>query len=63
MTIVEKIRQLTEQQRANFRQDANFLKIEEFYKIAVEAGIAKRPEYNLPQIDTLGVVLQTQHSE
>jgi hypothetical protein len=35
------------------------LKIEEFYKNAIESGIAKRPEYSLPQIDTIGTIFQT----
>lgn len=59
MTITEKVRQLSEQQGASFRQDANFIKIEEFYKKAVETGIAKKPEYSLPQIDTIGTIFHT----
>jgi len=59
MTLTKKVRQLSEQQGPNFRKDANFLKIEEFYKNAVETGIARKPEYNLPQIDTIGIAFHT----
>ncbi len=61
MTIIEKMRELSEQQAPSFRKDTNFLKIEQFYKKAIEDGIAKKPEYNLPQIDTIGMVFQTHH--
>ena len=55
MSIVDRVRELSEQQTTNFRKDDNFLKLEEFYKMAVESGIAKKPEYNLPQMDTIGI--------
>lgn len=56
MSIVDKVQKLSEQQTANFRKDANFLRLEEFYKMAVDSGIAKKPEYTLPQMDTIGML-------
>lgn len=56
ISIVDKVHEVSEKQGANFRKDADFLKIEKFYKSAIESGIVKKPEYNLPQIDTIGII-------
>ena len=53
--IVDKVQKISKQQTAIFRKEVNFLKLEEFYKAAIKSGIAKKPEYTLPQVDTIGV--------
>ena len=62
MSIAEKIRESSERDGKKFRKDDNFLKTEEFYKKAIESGIAKKPEYKLPQIDTICATLSTTRS-
>jgi hypothetical protein len=62
MKIADKVRQLSEQEGAKLREDNNFLEIEEFYKSAIESGIAKKPEYTLPQIDTIGTIIRIDNS-
>jgi len=59
MSIIEKIYEVSKQQGVNFRKDTNFLELEEFYKKALESGIVKKPEYNLPPIDTIGTAFRT----
>lgn len=58
MDIIDKIREITEKEAADFRQDDNFIKMEKFYRNALESGMIRKPEYNLPQIDTIGVIFQ-----
>ena len=61
MSIKDKVSELVKQAEIELRKDTDFAKLEEFYKQAIESGIAKKPEYNLPQLDTIGTILNTQY--
>jgi len=56
MNIKDKVKKLNKEHGNNFRRDQDFVKMEEFYKKAIDSGLAKKSEYNLPQMDTIGSV-------
>ncbi len=62
MKIADKIQQATKQIRNKLKHDENFQNLENFYKAMQEQGIAKKPEYTLPQLDTIGRrLIETTH--
>ncbi len=60
MNIEDKVKTLNKEQGDNFRKDQDFVKMEEFYKQAIDSGLARKPEYSLPQIDTIGSIFYFQ---
>jgi hypothetical protein len=54
MSVTDQIRKVVSEQFKALSRDADFLALEAFYEAAKRDGIAKAPEYDLPQVDTIG---------
>lgn len=56
--IVERVQKELEKWQSNFSQDQKFQELQRFYLEMKAKGIAKKQEYTLPQLDTIGHTLR-----
>ena len=61
MSINKQIYDISRETRKLFINDTNFQELEVFYKNALESGLAKKSEYTLPPIDTIGHSFNIKH--
>lgn len=54
MTFYTKIKKDTPKALIKFYADPEFIKLEQFYKDALDKGFAKKAEYTLPPLDLMG---------
>lgn len=52
--IVKRVQKELNKYRKDFSKDPKFLELQKFYSDMQAKGIAKKQEYNLPQLDTVG---------
>ena len=63
MTIVDRIEQETRKKKEEFEKEPEFQSLRDFYSEMQSLGIAKKPEYSMPPLDTIGRRLyETAHS-
>ena len=60
MDITKRIEQASETGLKQFQSDPTFRDLEKFYLEMLQQGIAKKQEYNLPLLDTIGLLFKTQ---
>jgi len=53
-SIIQKIKKEIDKYNKNFLSDPKFKELREFYLDMQSKGIAKKQEYTLPQLDTIG---------
>ncbi len=54
MTIVEEIQKEIEQKKKILEENKEYVRLRDFYNEMQELGIAKKSEYSLPPLDTIG---------
>lgn len=54
MTTTEQLQNTLTEKRKKLAADANFQKLQEFYRQKSEQGAVVKKEYTLPQLDTVG---------
>lgn len=54
MTIVEEIQKELVEKKELLEKSKGFKELQEFYTEMQELGVAKKPQYDLPPIDTIG---------
>ena len=54
MAIVEELQKELEKKKETLEKNKEFVRLREFYAEMQELGVAKKPEYNLPPLDTIG---------
>ncbi len=62
MDIVKEVERVINNPPSELLNSSDLRSLKEFYDRMKEAGIAKKPEYTLPQLDTIGRRLATQYS-
>lgn len=54
MSIADRVQQALTTSSSQRKTQVEFVKLQEFYNQALETGIAKKPTYTLPPLDTAG---------
>ncbi len=54
MHITKRVQKAMKETKRDFDKEPGFAKLSEFYKRMKNAGVAKKQEYSLPQLDTIG---------
>lgn len=54
MQITKRMQKAIEETKREFAKSPEFTKLSEFYQEMQSAGIAKKQEYTLPPLDTIG---------
>ena len=54
MQISKRVQKAMKETKRDFAKDPGFVKLSEFYQKMQNAGIAKKQEYSLPPLDTIG---------
>ena len=60
MSVATRVEKAVKEKARNFANNPEFKKLEDFYRDMIEKGIAKKQEYSLPPLDTLGHLYQTE---
>lgn len=63
MTLVEEVTKEIEEKKEALKDNKEYVRLRDFYNEMQELGVAKKNEYNLPPLDTIGRKLyQVKHS-
>ncbi len=54
MTTVEELEKVIKESGEILEKNIDFVKLRDFYEEMQELGVAKRPQYDLPPVDTIG---------
>ena len=54
MTLVEEIQKEIEEKKESLKDNKEYASLRDFYVEMQELGVAKKPEYDLPPLDTIG---------
>ncbi len=54
MAIVEELQRELEKKKETLEKNKEYVRLREFYIEMQELGVAKKPEYTLPPLDTIG---------
>ncbi|NOT58028.1 MAG: hypothetical protein HOP18_25775 [Deltaproteobacteria bacterium] len=54
MAITDRVTHTLETNLKELNKKAEFVKLRDFYKRMQESGVAKKPAYSLPPLDTVG---------
>ena len=60
MDIAKQIKIISETSLKEFESDPAFNDLKEFYSKMLQQGLARKQEYSLPLLDTLGLFFKTQ---
>ncbi len=63
MTIVEEVKKEIEEKKETLKNNKEYVRLRDFYIEMQELGVAKKNEYTLPPLDTIGRKLyEVKHS-
>ena len=63
MTLVDEVQKEIEEKKESLRDNKEYVRLRDFYTEMQELGVAKKNEYNLPPLDTIGRKLyEVKHS-
>jgi hypothetical protein len=54
MTLAEEVKKEIEEKKESLKDNKEYVRLRDFYIEMQELGIAKKPEYDLPPLDTIG---------
>lgn len=54
MTLVEEIQKEIEEKKESLKDNKEYVRLRDFYVEMQKSGGAKKPEYDLPPLDTIG---------
>lgn len=54
MTLVEEIQKEVEEKKESLKDNKEYVRLRDFYVEMQELGLAKKTEYDLPPLDTIG---------
>jgi len=54
MTMVEEVEKEISERNESLENDKDYVRLRDFYVEMQELGVAKKPQYDLPPLDTIG---------